>query len=96
MLLTLKVLRLCGIKVTLKLRVMHLKLLKLYAARIAETVTLMVVLMFVDVKGDDVRVQDVESWCCWLKVLRVWNMEIDVGEIDIESNASEVVETLCC
>ena len=52
--------------------------------------------MFVVVKGDDVRVQDVESWCCWLKVLRVWNMEIDVGEIDIESNASEVVETLCC
>ena len=52
--------------------------------------------MFVDVKGDDVRIQDVESWCCWLKVLRVWDMEVDVGETDVESSASEVVETLCC
>ena len=40
----------------------RLKLLKLCAVRIAETVTLMVVLMFVDVKGDDVRTQDVGSW----------------------------------
>ena len=42
---------------------LHLKFLKLCVDRI---VTLMVVLMFVDVKGDDVRIQDVENWCCWL------------------------------
>ena len=45
---------------------MHLKLLKLCAVRIAEIVTLMVVFMFVDVKGDDIRIQDVENWCCSL------------------------------
>ena len=52
MLLKLKVLRLWGIKVILVLRVVHLKLLKLF-----------VLLKLVGVKGDDVRVDHVESWC---------------------------------